>query len=168
MVRFTAQLQKFGSKGEKTGWTYFEIPAAIADRIKQGTKKSFRVKGMLDDVEIKGVATVPVGEGNFIIAVNATMRKKLKKVEGASIKVKLEEDTAEIPINAELMECLRDEPAAFDKFSKLPGSHQKYYSRWIESAKTESTKAKRIAQTVDAMVKGLTYGEMLRAGDTTF
>lgn len=30
MVNFNALIKKFGDKSEKTGWTYIEIPAAIA------------------------------------------------------------------------------------------------------------------------------------------
>ena len=58
---------------------------------------------------------------------------------------------------------LNDEPGAFEFFKTLPGSHQRYFSKWIDSAKTEPTKAKRIAQTVNALAKNLGYAEMLRA-----
>ena len=40
MVEFTATLEKFGKKGEKTGWTYIEIPADVAQEIKPGNKKT--------------------------------------------------------------------------------------------------------------------------------
>lgn len=33
MVTFKAMLQKFGSKGEKTGWTYIDIPKKIAQNL---------------------------------------------------------------------------------------------------------------------------------------
>ncbi|MEJ0102257.1 MAG: YdeI/OmpD-associated family protein [Bacteroidota bacterium] len=38
----------------------------------------------------------------------------------------------------------------------LPGCQYltHYYSKWVESAKTEPTKTKRIAMVVDAMYKG--------------
>jgi uncharacterized protein YdeI (YjbR/CyaY-like superfamily) len=58
---------------------------------------------------------------------------------------------------------LNDEPIALANFNKLPGSHQKYYSKWIESAKTEQTKTKRIAQAVNALTKNLHYGQMIRS-----
>jgi uncharacterized protein YdeI (YjbR/CyaY-like superfamily) len=61
-----------------------------------------------------------------------------------------------------MIECLSDEPAALSYFKKLPGSHQKYYSKWIESAKTEATKAKRIALTVNACARQMHFGEMMR------
>ena len=162
MARFEAILKKFGSNGEKTGWTYFEIPAKLANKIKPDTKKSFRIKGTIENMEIHGVATVPMGGGDFIVAVNAAMRKHLKKVQGASVKASVEEDKEEYQLNTDFLECLEDEPRAFQHFKKMPPSHQKYYSRWIESAKTEPTKAKRIALAVNTLAKGMNYGEMLR------
>lgn len=61
------------------------------------------------------------------------------------------------------MQCLTDEPKALAYFNKLPKSHQNYYSKWIESAKTEATQAKQIAQTVTACSRGQHYGEMIRS-----
>ena len=79
------------------------------------------------------------------------------------VKVQLTEDKSEFVFNIDLMACLNDEPAASDFFKTLPGSHQRYFSKWIDSAKTEPTKAKRIAQAVNALAKKLGYPEMLRA-----
>ena len=45
MIHFNAVIKKFNEQGEKTGWTYIEIPEEIASKIKPGYKKSFRVKG---------------------------------------------------------------------------------------------------------------------------
>ena len=41
MATFNARMQKFGKKGEKTGWTYIEIPADIAARLFPGLKNLF-------------------------------------------------------------------------------------------------------------------------------
>jgi uncharacterized protein YdeI (YjbR/CyaY-like superfamily) len=60
------------------------------------------------------------------------------------------------------LECLADEPQALDFFDKLAKSHQRYFSNWIESAKTESTKTRRIAQAVNALSYGLGFSEMIR------
>ena len=154
---------QFGEQGEKTGWTYIEIPDDIAEKLKPGNKKSFRVKGRLDDYAIKKIALLPMGGGTFIMPLNATTRKKIGKRKGAMLRVELEEDSAPLKISKELLDCLKDEPKAFARFNEMPKSHQHYYSKWIVSAKTEPTKAKRIAMTVNAMYKGMDYGEMLRA-----
>ena len=162
MITFKAILQKFGDKGEKTGWTYLEIPAHIAHEIKPDCKVSFRVKGMIDNFTVKLLALLPMGEGNFIIPINAKIRKKICKEEGAIVTINLEEDTDELPQSEELMICLEDEPKALEMFLKLPKSHQLYYSKWIESAKTIETKTKRITMTIHGMLMGMNYPEMLK------
>ena len=163
MVKFSAAIKKFGRQGEKTGWTYIEIPCAIAEQLMPANKKAFRVKGKLDALKIEGVSTIPMGGGDFIIPVNAAMRKGIGKTKGALLLVQLQLDNKEYELCKELLECLADEPAALNYFQKLPPSHQRYYSKWIESAKTEPTKAKRIAHAVSAMAKGMGYAEMIRA-----
>lgn len=163
MVDFTCTIKKFGQQGEKTGWTYIEVPEAIASELLPGNKKSFRVKGSLDNYSFAAFALIPIGGGNFILPINGSVRKILGKGKGATLQVKMEVDTTPVTLSPELMQCLSDEPSALAYFNKLPGSHQKYYSRWVESAKTVETKAKRIAQTVTACARGQYYGEMMRS-----
>ena len=163
MLKFTTTILKFDEQGEKTGWTYIKIPAATAQQLMPGNKISFRVKGKLDDYSIESVALLPMGEGDFIMAINTGMRKALKKSKGATLTVQIEVDDKPILPSADLVECLKDEPYALVKFNKLPKSHQNYYTKWIESAKTEPTKAKRIAQAVTALSRDMDFGEALRA-----
>lgn len=163
-VTFTTTLLQFEQQGEKTGWTYIEIPADIAQKIKPNNKKSFRVKGKLDSFSIKSVAVMPMGGGSFILAVNAEMRKGIGKRKGAMVKVQLQEDKATIPINAELLECLKDDPDAEAYFNSLSNSHKSYFSKWIDSAKTEATKTNRLTKTLVALGKGWDYGTMIREG----
>jgi hypothetical protein len=162
MASFTTTILQFEEKGEKTGWTYIEVPAAIARAIKPGNKKSFRVKGRLDNFPVKGVALLPMGDGNFIIPFNAAMRKGTGKRKGGMVTVTIEEDKQGFQINKDLVACLNDEPEAMGYFNSLPQSHKNYFSKWIESAKTTPTKTKRIALSVDALSKQMGYGEMMR------
>jgi len=163
MVKFTATLLKFDQMGEKTGWTYLEVPEKISEQLKPGQRKSYRVKGKIDQHSIKGVALLPMGGGGFIMPVNATMRKAIGKNKGAKVAVQLAVDFKVIPLSQDMMDCLLDEPKALAFFNKLAPSHQQYYSKWIEGAKTEATKTKRIAATVLAMTRQMSYGEMMRA-----
>lgn len=148
--------------GEKTGWTYIEIPQKLAARLKPGMKRSFRVKGFIDDTVINAVAMIPMGEGHFIIPVNASMRKAIQKKKGDMVLIKLEADESEIQLSASLLACLADEPDAAAFFYSLPGSHRNYFSKWIESAKTDATKTKRIAMAINAFEKKLGYSEMMQ------
>jgi hypothetical protein len=163
MIRFNTTIQQFQEMGEKTGWSYIRIPAALAQQLKPDNKKSFRVKGKLDDHAISGVALLPMGEGDFIMALKADIRKKLRKQKGDKLAVGLEVDTKKIEPPKELLDCLADEPKALEYFKSLPKSHQNYFGNWIKSAKTAPTRASRIAQVVDAMLKKWDYGEMIRA-----
>lgn len=162
MITHSTTILKFDKQGEKTGWTYIDVPADIAEQLKPGCKKSFKVKGKLDTYNIAQVSLLPMGNGNFIMPLNAAIRKGIGKRKGAMVKVQLLEDKKSYQLNTELMECLADEPAALGFFKSKPPSFQSYYSKWVESAKTEGTKAKRIAMAVSSLAKKIEFGEMLR------
>lgn len=162
MVKFTATLLQFGEQGEKTGWTYIHVPENIAQHLKPGNKKSFRVKGRLDNYVIKSVALMPMGDGSFIMPFNAIMRKGTGKRKGGMITAMLEADDAPLQLNKDFIACLNDDPDALKYFKALAGSHRNYFSKWIESAKTEQTKIKRIAIAVSALSRSLGFTEMMR------
>ena len=163
MIRFTTKILRFADMGEKTGWTYIRVPAALAQQLLPGNKKSFRVKGRLDDHSIQKMALIPMGEGDFIMALNAGIRKAIRKQQGATLRVELEVDKAVIQPPKALLDCLADEPAAQAWFKGLPKSHQNYFGNWVKAAKMEPTRAKRIADVIEAMVRHRNFGEMLRA-----
>lgn len=162
MIKFTTVLQKFADQGEKTGWTYIEIDSALASQLNAGVKKSFQIKGMLDNFKFEGKSLLPMGNGNFILAINAEMRKGLKKRIGNSVTVQMSLDTTKKPLSSDFLECLEDEPKALEKFKSLTPSHQKYFSNWIETAKTEATKTKRISMAIIALAQGFGFPEMLK------
>ena len=163
IIKLETKLLKFDKQGDKTGWTYIEVSASIASQLKPGNKKIFQVKGQIDNHKIAGVSLLPMGEGDFIMPVNAAMRKAIGKIQGAKVVVQLEEDKKEYEFNEDFIACLQDDPAAFSFFNSLPGSHQRYFSKWIDSAKTVQTKTKRIAMSVSALAKKWGYPEMIRA-----
>lgn len=164
MLEFTTVILQFAAQGEKTGWSYIEIPADIAQQLKPNNKKSFRVRGMLDGFGVNGMALMPMGEGNFIMALKAEVRKGIHKNAGAMLHVRLEEDLDyKIEVPDDLMECFDFEPDALDFFNSLAKSHREYFIKWIDSAKTNETRAKRIVNTVNAMLRKWNYGQMIRA-----
>ena len=162
MIKFNTPILKFAKKGEKTGWSYIEISSNRANELKPGQKVSYRVKGKLDNVSIKQVSLIPMGNGAFIIPINATMRKNLGKKAGDKLVVQLEVDETKYVLSPDLMACLKEEPASLKFFKSLPGSHQKYFSAWIEGAKTSHTKAKRIAMAINAFSRKMGFPEMMR------
>ena len=163
MLQFTAKILRFKKQGEKTGWTYILVPVSLAAQLIPGNKKGFRVKGFLDDYAFSGISLLPMGEGNFILTLNAAVRKGIRKSRGAEVRVKMEIDFRPITPPKELLECLADEPLALDRFKTLTKSHQNYFTNWINQAKTEPTKAKRIAASINSLARGLGFGEAVKS-----
>jgi len=162
MISFVTTIQKFDKKGEKTGWSYIEISRAQAQKMLPGQKVSFRVRGTVDSFKLEKTALLPMGDGDFILPMNATIRKAIGKKHGDKVKVAMEADKSKFQLSADLMTSLRDEPQALEFFKSLAGSHQKYFSKWIESAKTTQTKTRRIVMAVIALSKRQGYNEMIR------
>lgn len=163
MITFSTRMLKFDKQGEKTGWTYIIISRRHAEQLNPGSRVSFRVKGYLDGYPVKQVALLPMGEGEFILPLNTPMRKALQKEKGDMLTVRLEIDLSAFKHSSDFIQCLKDEPRAHAFFKTLAGSHQKYFTKWIESAKTIETKTKRITMAVISLGQGQGYPEMMRA-----
>ncbi|MBK6573143.1 MAG: DUF1905 domain-containing protein [Saprospiraceae bacterium] len=162
-IVFESQIEKYGNKGEKTGWTYILIDIHKAKQLNPTRKTSFRVKGLLDSLPIEGISILPIGDGHFILPLNLTLRKLLKKRVGDKIKVNISIDVTPYIIDPDFVDCLSTESEAYTFFKSLPESHQKYFSKWIQSSKTSETKAKRIAEAVWALSKKRGYADMIRS-----
>jgi len=76
--------------------------------------------------------------------------------------VQMELDQRQIEPSKDFMACLKEDLEAMKFFKSLPGSHQRYFSKWIEDAKTMQTKAKRIAMALTAFSKNQGFSEMMR------
>jgi hypothetical protein len=116
MIHCKAIIEKFGKQGEKTGWTYILIPNELAEKINKGVKTSYRVRGFLDQIAIQGVAIIPMGKGDFILPLNANLRKQLKKKKNDELELKLMVDTVAYELNSDMLDCLQEEKEAYDYF----------------------------------------------------
>lgn len=163
MIKLTAIIEQFDQKGEKTGWTYLYIPSELANTIKANCKVSFRVKGLIDHVNFEGIALAPMGEGDFILPLKKELQKKIGKQKGATVALQIAEDKDfKLEMPEDLKDCLMDVEGTVEQFMSMPKSHQNYYFNWINAAKTDPTRVKRIAQTVEAMQTKMDFGEMIR------
>jgi len=140
-------LEKFPGKG---GWTYARVPA-----VKKEFKNKFgwvKVKGFIDDYEIKKYHLAPMKDGKLFLPLNAKIRNIIKKNEGDYINVTLYLDNDPVEIPAELMSCLREEPAALQFFYDLSDTDQQNYINWIYEASKEETKIQRIATSIEKLL----------------
>lgn len=162
-VKFTALIHRFDTNGEKTGWTYIDVPPDLVQQLKPGIRREFKVKGKLDDHSITRHPLMPMGGGRFILVLNAAIRKSIRKARGAMVDVRLQVDNSAFVFNPDFLACLDDDPAAKTYFTGLTASHQRYFSKWIDDAKTEPTKVKRITMAINALSRNMGFPEMLRA-----
>lgn len=142
-------LEKFSGKG---GWTYAQIPEILQD--KHSPFGWVRVRGTIDDFEIKNYHLMPMGNGKLFLPVKANIRKKIKKQAGDFVQVTLFADNLPTEIPEELKLCLLDEPNSLEAFLTYTNGEQKAFIDWIYSAKTDETKVERIAKTIDKIAKG--------------
>lgn len=164
MIYFKAEIEKFGSNGEKTGWSYIFLPQEIADQIKAHSRTGFRVRGLIDGVTVNGIRVMPVKESGFILALNKPIRKSLRKEAGAVVELRLEFDADfKIEMPEDLEVCLAQEEGLLAQFLSMPKSHQNYFINWLNTAKTDVTKIKRLIMIVDAMAKKQDFGLMIRS-----
>jgi hypothetical protein len=163
MITFQAEIERFETNGEKTGWSYVFIPQDIADQIKPDNRREVRVRGFIDQLAVNGMCMMPVKLDGFILPLKKSLRKGLRKECGASIVLKLEYDVdfrIEMPDDLEV--CLAEEEELLERFLAMPKSHQNYFINWLNTAKTEPTRTKRLVMIVNAMFEKLDFGAMIR------
>ena len=141
-------LEKFQGKG---GWTYASIPDILPD--KHAPFGWVRVRGTIDDFEIKNYHLMPMGNGKLFLPVKAGIRKKIGKAEGDYVHVILYPDDLPVEIPDELRLCFLDEPKAYKIFLTYTDGEKKAFIDWIYSAKKEETKIERIAKTISKIQK---------------
>ena len=120
-------LFKIGGKG---GWTFVEIPEIPMPKTSFGMLK---VKGKIDDYEFSNLNMMPIGNGNIGLP---------------TVHITLYEDKTPLIIPEELLLCMEYEEGALEKFETYSDGQKKAFIDWINSAKTEQTKADRIAKTI--------------------
>jgi hypothetical protein len=141
-------LQKFPGKG---GWTFAAIPEVLQD--KHSHFGWVRVRGFIDDYELKHYKLMPMGNGQLFLPVKAEIRKKIGKQAGDTVKVVLYADNLPLEIPEELLLCLKDDPIAYKAFLLSTDGQQKEFIDWIYSAKTDDTKVARIAEMLNVLVR---------------
>ncbi len=141
-------LQKFQGKG---GWTYVHIPEILHP--KKRSSGWLKVKGKIDSFEISNFSLAPMGNGKFFLPVKAEIRKRINKQAGDYVKIILFEDHSVFTIPEELLDCLKIDELAYEKFINLKQRYQKEFVNWIYAAKKEETKASRIISTIEKVIK---------------
>lgn len=90
---------------------------------------------------------------------DAKIKKLIKEAmrlndEGVKIEKKVSKEKKELVVPAILLEALAGNEKAAETFNNFPYSCKKEYVQWIEEAKTDATRDKRLATTLEWLSEG--------------
>jgi hypothetical protein len=102
--------------------------------------------------------TVTRMRGEFLLGLNRAVREEAGVEAGDTVEVELALDTAprEVELPEAFAKALADDSVARAAFESLAYTHRKEYARWIDDAKRDETRKRRVAEAL----------EMLRQGET--
>jgi hypothetical protein len=144
---FKAAIQNAGGGG-----AFVEVPFDVEAAF--GSKRP-KVKAMIEGVPYRGLL-VRMGGPNHMLIILKGIREQIGKTFGDEINVSVELDTEErvIEIPKDLLKELKKDREAKAIFEKLSFTHRKEYVTWINEARKEETRQKRILKTIEMLKKG--------------
>ena len=146
-MRFRTTIQQSGRTA-----TGIEVPEQVVEALGSGRRPAVKVT-------INGYtyrSTVAVLGGRYMVGVSAEHRAGAGVAGGDEVDVDLELDTAprEVRVPADLAAALDAEPAARRTFDGLSYSNKSWHVLQVEGAKTDETRQRRIARSVDILKQG--------------
>ena len=143
---FTAVIQNAGGGG-----AFVEVPFDVEEAF--GSKRP-KIRALIEGVPYRGTL-VRMGTECHLLLVLKSIREQAGKTFGDEVKVTVEADAEErvVAVPAELKRAFKSEKEANAAFEKLSYTHQKEYAAWINEAKKEETRQKRIAKTIEMLKK---------------
>ena len=146
-MQFRTTIQQ--SDGTATG---IRIPDEVVDALGAGKRPPVRVT-------IKGYTyrnTIAVMGGEFWVGVSAQHRAGAGVAGGDEVDVDIELDTAprEVTVPADFAAALDAEPGARRTFEGLSYSNRQWHVLQVDGAKTDETRQRRIAKSVEALRQG--------------
>lgn len=129
--------------------TGFEVPPEVVDALGAGKRPAVTVTVGGHTYR----STVAVMGGRYMLPLSAENRTAAGLSAGDAADVELELDTAPrvVEVPADLAAALDAEPAARAAFDALNYSNQRRHTLSVEGAKTDATRARRVAKVVETL-----------------
>jgi len=138
-------------QGDKTA-TGIEIPPAIVEALGAGKRPAITIT-------INGFtyrSSIAVMGGTYMVGVSAENRAGTGVAGGDEVDVDIELDTAprEVIVPPDFAAALDADQAARGTFDRLSYSNKSWHVLQIKGAKTEETRTRRIARSIEALREG--------------
>jgi len=138
-------------KDEDSGGAGIRIPFDVQEAF--GRKGRVPVKCTIDGYPYRG-SIFPYG-GIYYIGIVKKIRDAIGKTYGDTVSVAMEvdEEPRAVEVPDDLVRALVGNDVAKKAFDKLSYSHKREYVEWIEAAKKEETRQRRIAKTIERLLE---------------
>lgn len=126
------------------------LPADVAAAM--GGRARIPVAGTINGVTFRG-STMPMGDGRHCVGFRKEIRSQAGGVEiGDSVAIEIGRDDAPrtVAVPPDLAAALAAEPGIRAAFDAMSYTHRREWVEAVEAAKRPETRARRIAQAVDA------------------
>lgn len=142
------------AKGPGGAWTFLPIPFSVEKEF--GKKTRIAVSGTLNGFAFRN-SLMPEGDGTHSMAVGKALQAGAKANPGDRVKVSLQVDEMERPVEVpdELKRAFKNHAGAKAAFDALAYSSRKEYAEWISTAKRPETKVARIEKALELLKAGV-------------
>lgn len=135
-------------KEGRGGGAYLIIPFSVKEVY--GTGAQVKVKAIFDGHPYRG-SLAPMGGGQHILGIRKDIRKAIGKNIGDTVHVTVQQDTEPrtVSVPNDFGKALQRNPQVKEAFDRLSYTHKKEYVQWIEEAKKQETRERRIQKAVE-------------------
>lgn len=146
--RFTGKLEP-----GRGGGAFVVLPPEVLDALGGGTR--FRAVGTLHGVAYSS-STMSLSGGRVCLGVHKATRRQAGVEIGDEVEVEIERDTRprELKVPDDLAAALAHDAEAGAAFEALSFTHRREHADWVDGAKRDETRARRIAKTLERLRPG--------------
>ena len=144
---FTAVILKAGGGG-----AFVEVPFDVEEAF--GAKRP-RVRAVIEGVPYRGILS-RMGTERHLLVILKEIRETVGKTFGDEVKitVELDEEPLVIEVPDDLQKAFKAEKEAKTFFDQLAYTHRREYVMWINEAKREETRQRRIVKMIGMLKEG--------------
>lgn len=146
---------------------YVDVPNEVVEKLaKEARVKPAKYVPVVAQVNGRAVRTtlLPAGGGRYRMQFNAELRKASRADVGdlVSVEVSADRQSREIPVPSDLAAALRRHITARKAFENAPSGYRRQILKWMDSAKSDSVRARRIEVVIDRMLERAILGPYKR------
>lgn len=95
--------------------------------------------------------------GRALLGLNREVREAagIEADQEVSVELALDDEPRTVEVPSDLAAALEDDPTVRETFDGLSYTHRKEYVRWVEDAKRDETRARRIAKSIELLREGV-------------